>query len=305
MNSTLITTISWRKYEEFYSKTGIQPAMADLDEQAAIFQLRDKAKGPLYSLFFNNSFLFSEEILRNNYFALLCLLAGEGLGPTTMSSNELNIRYGEIFDLHYANLKTTEKYRTIFLLPYAAADYEWPDYFKCHVDSIRNASVAKAQKAGHSNTNLDYHQRVNFGSVIHDKCKAMKQEINNYVNNNWIASSLWPSGKSKSAFLFYLRKSYYQNRDFQIKAKDAVYNQYLRSQNRRKSEGLDVVKWKVEDHVEEINAKRLEYDFKDGKECYPQFWLAFVYLGIPCDEPLPSLISGIAQKKKKSRKLNK
>jgi hypothetical protein len=37
----------------------------ELDEQVAIFQLRDKAKGLLYSLFFNNSFLLlSEEILR-------------------------------------------------------------------------------------------------------------------------------------------------------------------------------------------------------------------------------------------------
>ena len=259
-----------------------------------------------------------EDILRNNYFTILCLLAGESLGPVTMSGRDLHLRYAQLFDIHYNSLKNTERYRSLFLLPYAEDDYDWPDFFKIHVENSRNAALVKAQKSGHTDVALNMNQNINFGKTIEKTFKDTKLEINNHINSNWIEPSLWPSGMSKSSFLFYLRRCYYESTYFSRLAREAVYGKHLRLQMKTKvsdggqeqpeeqSQDQDdsqvKKKWKYEDHLDEIELKKSEYNFRDGKELYPSFWLAFVYLGLPSDQPLSCLISGLANKKNKISK---
>jgi hypothetical protein len=76
----------------------------------------------------------------NNYFTILCLLAGESLGPVTMAGREL---HAQLFDIHFNTMKNT--YRSVFLKMIMNGQTS----SRYNVEYCRNAAFNnKAQKSG-------------------------------------------------------------------------------------------------------------------------------------------------------------
>jgi hypothetical protein len=123
-----------------------------------------------------------------------------------------------------------------------------------------------------------------FGAVVKSHFDSCKREINSTLNRLWIPASKLPSGVSCYAYLYFMRKQLWPTKAFEL-AEMAMKTGFKRDNS--------TAKYNKKDHVVTISEKAAAYEFHDN--WYPDYWLAFLYLGLPAgDKVRPSFASGEA-----------
>jgi hypothetical protein len=262
-----------KKYKKFKEALNLPD---DLEEKESMELFVDLSKQSLSK----------KQMLNKALFNFICILAGETISKGGLPVLEQMKQMAVQFAFWYESCKDKSEFRDSLMLYFGLGDNcTWPGHFVEYVSNLRSAvPTAKWLKDnGCTDLHSQLQKDVKFGSVVKAKFESTKRSICNDVNKYWIDASKLPSGVSVLQYLFYVLKMTWPIRAAEL-AKDWHKSKWQRE---------NVGKYNSKIHTQEIMEKAQSYEM--DRTYYPEWWIAFIYLGLPADDKARDcLLSGKA-----------
>jgi hypothetical protein len=276
-NVELIAFLKKNDYTGFKKKLNLPTDLEDNDDLEIMTKLMDgKGSGGAKALF-------------KNLFNFLCCLAGESIDPVPMTTTNQFINFNTKFVYWLSDLSMKEEFSSGILRYFP--NRELPESFARYVETMQVVPTPKWVKTnGIERLGVEQQTQVKFGSIVKAHFDLCKREINGNANPLWIHPTKLPSGVSEYAYLYFIRKELWPQRALEL-AKNAAKAAYTRQ--KRKRTATTNADDSSESQVETPEARMQQYAFDPN--WYPDWWLVFLYMGIPADNRCrDSFVSGKA-----------
>jgi hypothetical protein len=226
-NIELLALLKKNNYIGFKKKLDLPTDLEDNDDLDVMVKLMT-SKGNGQS---------GAKTLFKNLFNVLCCLAGESVDKVVMSSSQILINFNTQFLFWYENIEEKEEFSSGLLRHFP--DKKMPLAFRTYVETLQVAPTQRWNKAnGVVDLSAPQQKCAKFGSIVKNHFDTCKKEINGNANPLWIAPSNLPSGVSKYAYTYFIRKQLWPVRAMELAKKAA---KAANTRMRRKGETLSDV----------------------------------------------------------------
>ena len=263
-----------KEYRKFKDILQLPNDLEDNDDLKTMYDMAESTSGKSKS-----------KTLFKNLFDVLCCLAGESLSSAPMSTSDQYLDYNVKFNFWLRDISMKEEFRNGLLryFPNKNLPTQMNEYVKL-MHTVPTANFIQENKIGH--LSREQQVEVKFGAIIKTHFDACKREINTSLNRLWIEPSKLPSGVSKNAYTYFMRKQLWPKRALEL-AENAIKQAFKREHS------ADGMKYNKKDNMKSIMEQAEKNEFVPT--WFPDYWLVFLFLGMPAgSEARGSFMSGEA-----------